>query len=99
MSARRPQVAPRLLTGKPGRGVEGFEGLTGGVVVRGGAEGGADAVAVELPAHRAEDAADGEPDVPPADMFDDTGEHRRRGVVHVADGRGVEDQPAQRAPL
>src|SRR5260370_26026317 len=89
----------RLLAGDLFCGVEGLECLAGGVVIGGGTEGGADAVAVELLVHRAEDAADGEADLSLAEVFDDAGEDRRRGVVDVADGRAVENQPPQRAPL
>jgi hypothetical protein len=56
--------------------VEGLERLAGSFVVGAGAEGGADAVAVELLAHRAKDAADGEADVSFAEVFDDAGEDR-----------------------
>jgi len=51
--------------------VEGLEGLAGGVVVGVGAEGGADAVAVELLAYRAEDGGEDEADVPLVGVFDD----------------------------
>src|SRR6266516_1294024 len=57
-------------------GVVGLECLAGGVVVGAGAEGCADAVAVELLAHRAEDGADGEADAPFAEVLDDAGEDR-----------------------
>src|SRR5713101_7986621 len=80
-------------------GVEGLECLAGGVVVGAGAEGGADAVAVELLAHWAVDAADGEVDVLFAEVFDGAGEDFCRGVVDVADGCAVEDQPPQWASL
>jgi hypothetical protein len=79
--------------------VEGLECLAGGVVVSAGAEGGADAVAVELLSHRFDGAADGEADVPFAEMFDSAGEGRCCGVVDVADGRGVENKPPQRASV
>src|SRR4029077_9078684 len=89
----------RLLADDLFRSVEGLECLAGGVVVGAGAEGGADAVSVELLAHRPKDAADGKPDVSFAEMLDDAGEDRRRGVVDVADRRSVENQPPQRASL
>lgn len=88
-----------LLAGNPFCGVEGLECLAGGVVVGAGAEGGADAVAVKLLAHRPEDTADGEADVSFAEVFDDAGEDRRRGEVDVADGRAVKNKPPQRASL
>ena len=88
-----------LLAGDLFCGVVGLECLAGGVVVGAGAEGGADAVAVELLAHGVVDVADGEADVAFAEVFDDAGEDRCRGVVDVADGRAVQDQPPQRAPL
>src|SRR6266702_2002259 len=75
-----------LLAGDPFCGVEGLGCLAEGVVAGAGAEGGADAVAVELLAHRAVDAAVGEADVSLAEVLDDEGQDRVRGVVDVADG-------------
>src|SRR6478752_410196 len=89
----------RLLTAYSFGGVEGLECLSGGVVVGVGAEGCADAVAVELLAHRAEDGGNDEADVPLVSVFDDRGEDCGCGVVDVSDGRAVEHYPAQRAAV
>ena len=79
--------------------MEGLECLAGGVVVGVGAEGCADAVAVELLAHRAEDGGNDEADVPLVNVFNDPGEDRGCGVVDVSDGRAVENDPSQRAAM
>src|SRR6266496_3437067 len=65
-----------LLACSPFCGVEGLECLAGGVVVGAGAEGGADAISVELLAHWAVDGADGEADVSFAEVLDDAGDRK-----------------------
>jgi hypothetical protein len=85
-----------------GRGLEGVEGLqrlAGGLEIGVWAAGSADAVPVKLAAHRAEHAGDGEADVPPVKLLDDLDEDGPGGVIDVADGRAVQDQPLQRASL
>ena len=75
--------------------VEGLEGLAGSVIA--GVH--ADAVAVELMPHWAEDRAEHQADVPLVQVLDHLGEGRGRGVVDVADGGEVEDQPSQRGAV
>src|SRR5258708_19735187 len=89
----------RLLAGDLFCGVEGLECLAGGVVIGAGTEGGADAVAVELLVHRAEDAADGEADLSLAEVFDDAGEDLRCGVVDVPHGPPARHPPPPPRPL
>jgi hypothetical protein len=75
--------------------LEGLEGFTGGVVA--GVD--ADAVAVELVPHGCEHGADHQADLPPVQVLDRLAQGRGRGVVDVADGGEVEDQPAQRGAV
>jgi hypothetical protein len=75
--------------------LEGPEGFTGGVVA--GVD--ADAVAVELVPHGCEDGADHQADLSAVQVLGRLGQDRRRGVVDVADGGEVEDQPAQRGAV
>jgi hypothetical protein len=75
--------------------LEGPERLTRGVVA--GVD--ADAVAVELVLHGCEDGADHQADLPLVQVLDRLAQDRGRGVVDVADGGEVEDQPAQRGAV
>jgi hypothetical protein len=75
--------------------LEGLERLTGGFVA--GVD--ADAVAVELVPHGCEHGADHQADLPPVQVLDRLAQGRGRGVVDVADGGEVEDQPAQRGAV
>jgi hypothetical protein len=75
--------------------LEGPERLTRGVVA--GVD--ADAVAVELVLHGCEDGADHQADLPLVQVLGRLAQDRGRGVVDVADGGEVEDQPAQRGAV
>ena len=55
------------------------------------------AVPVELLADRGEQAGEHEADLSCVELPDGPAEDRGRGVVDVADGRGVQDHPAQRS--
>ena len=76
--------------------MKGLERFVGGAVVGAGTEGVANAVAIELLAHWGEGVADDEADVPRAEVFDGVSKGRCRGVVDVADGSGVENDPPRR---
>jgi len=73
--------------------VEWLQRRARGVVIGVVAHGSADAVAVKLSADRDDHAGDHEADVPFAQLADDLGERQGRGVVHVPDGRTVQDHP------
>src|SRR5690242_4551489 len=74
-------------------GVEGLQRLAGSLEIGVWAAGSAYAVPVKLAAHRAEHAGDNEADVPPVKLLDDLDEDGPSGVIDVADGRAVQDQP------
>jgi hypothetical protein len=75
--------------------LEGLEGFTGGFVA--GVD--ADAVAVELVLHGCEDRANHQADLPLVQVLGRLAQGRGRGVVDVADGGEIEDQPAQRSAV
>src|SRR6185437_9149544 len=93
-SPRAGGSASRCSTALEHGGVEGEEGLAGGVEIGAWPQGLTDAVKVESFAHGAEHGAEDHVHMMLLNVLNDLGQDRGGGVVDIADGGAVEDHPA-----